>query len=308
MKTPTVEHAIWINSQPEQVWQALTQPEQIMPWFVPNLPFFTMTRDENGSLTIQMGETGVPLMRFEHLEPPSQVTIRTLPDDLISCTYTLDAANNGTNLKISANGFERLPEAGREDRTQKSRAAWLQTLQNLKAHLEGAALPFPNAYVAPLFGYWHESKETFSLERSIWIKASLEQVWQAVTDPAQIEGWFSPGTPWQLTALKVGGRLFAPDADTGAEKHTQIIETLEPPYRFVLRTPTDAEGKSEMTTYSLLAEAKGTRLTITHAGYEHKGEISRWGAMEQNTFGFGMVLQNTKAYVEGDRLPFPGGF
>jgi hypothetical protein len=30
--------------------------------------------------------------------------------------------------------------------------------------------------------------------------------------------------------------------------------------------------------------------------------------MEENTFGFGMMLDNLKAAVEGTSLPYPGGF
>jgi hypothetical protein len=30
--------------------------------------------------------------------------------------------------------------------------------------------------------------------------------------------------------------------------------------------------------------------------------------MEQDTFGLGMMLQNTKAHVEGKPLPFPWSF
>jgi len=30
--------------------------------------------------------------------------------------------------------------------------------------------------------------------------------------------------------------------------------------------------------------------------------------MEQNAFGFGMMLENVKAQIEGKSLPYPGGF
>jgi hypothetical protein len=30
--------------------------------------------------------------------------------------------------------------------------------------------------------------------------------------------------------------------------------------------------------------------------------------MEQNAFGFGMMLSNLKAQIEGEALPFPQGF
>jgi uncharacterized protein YndB with AHSA1/START domain len=223
-------------------------------------------------------------------------------------TYTLEEENNGTCVKVIMDGFEALPDHAREDRLGQSRSSWEKTFKNLKAYGEGTALPFPQAYVAPLFGYWREIKQTFALERSIWIDAPLERVWQAVTDPVQLEGWFSPGTAWQMSALEVGGKLYVLDAKTGAELHTQIIDAVEPPHRFVLHTPPDTSGKSEVTNYALREENGGTRLTIIHAGYERMTQETRWRAMEQNTFGFGMMLQNAKAFVEGKSLPVPSGF
>jgi hypothetical protein len=115
--------------------------------------------------------------------------------------------------------------------------------------------------VAALFGYRRESEKSFAVERSIWIAAPRQRVWSAITDPLQIEMWFSPGTSWKLTALEVGGRLFVPDPETGAD-----------------------------------------------SGYELLPEDERWNAMEQNAFGFGMMLENLRAYIEGEDLPSPGGF
>jgi uncharacterized protein YndB with AHSA1/START domain len=267
-----------------------------------------MKQEDDGKLTIMMGPMGIDIMRLEKHESPKHVTLRTLPDEIITVTYNLEAENSGTCVKVSMAGFEGFAEAAREDRLEQSRVAWEQTLKNLKAYAEGVALPFPKAYVAPLFGYWRDLKETFALERSIWMKAPITRVWQAITDPVQIESWFSPGTPWTMTALEPGGKLYIPDVKTGAETHTQIIEVVEPPYRFVIHTLPDVSGKSEKTIHTLREEEGGTRLTITNTGYERLTEELRWGTMEQNTFGFGTMLQNAKAFVEGKSLPVPGGF
>ena len=37
--------------------------------------------------------------------------------------------------------------------------------------------------------------ETMAVERSIWIKAPRQRIWQAVTDPEQLVQWFVPGLP-----------------------------------------------------------------------------------------------------------------
>jgi uncharacterized protein YndB with AHSA1/START domain len=308
MEKLKIEQSIWINTTRERVWQALTQPEKLMQWFIPNLPHASMKDDGHGTLTVYMGPMGMDVIRLEQLEPLRSVTVRALPDELITFSYTLEEENDGTCVKVTIDGFETLAEDAREDRIRQSNSSWETTFKNLKAYSEGTALPFPQAHVAPLFGYWREIKQTFAVERSIWIDAPIERVWQAVTDPVQIEGWFSPGTSWQMSALEVGGKLYVPDAKTGAELHTQIIDVVEPPHHFVINTLPDASGKSEATTHTLQEENGGTRLTIIHAGYERIREEIRWGAMEQSTFGFGMMLQNTKAFVEGKSLPFPAGF
>ena len=146
------------------------------------------------------------------------------------------------------------------------------------------------------------------LERMIWIAAPRERVWLAVTDPTQIEQWFSPGTSWTLTALEVGDRLFVPDPTTGAEQYTQVITVVEPPHRLVMRTVPELSGSLEVSTYTLTEEGDGTRLTITHAGYALLPADARRNAMEQNSVGFGMMLENVRAVVEGRPLPYPGGF
>ncbi|HEU5103014.1 MAG TPA: SRPBCC domain-containing protein [Roseiflexaceae bacterium] len=63
--------------------------------------------------------------------------------------------------------------------------------------------------------------EKLTVERSVWIDASRERVWQAVTDPKQIQQWYSPTTAWELSALEVGRRLFVCDPETGAEMYAQ---------------------------------------------------------------------------------------
>jgi uncharacterized protein YndB with AHSA1/START domain len=107
-----------------------------------------------------------------------------------------------------------------------------------------------------------------------------------------------------LSALEVGGRLFVRDPETGAEMYAQVIERVDPPHLLVMRT----EAGYEITTYALQEEQGGTRLTITHAGYEAAPDEARWNMMEQNAVGFGMMLENVQASIEGKNLPYPGGF
>lgn len=308
MEKLTVQRSIWIPAPRERVWQAVTEPEQVAQWLLPPALGAQMKRDTKGTFFVCLGDMEVPVAVLEAVRPPQQVTSRSLPDRLLATTYVLEEENGGTRVTVTMTGFEGLPADAREDRVKPSGAGWEKVLANLKAYVAGTELPFPEGYTAAIFGYRRQAKAMLAVERSIWIAAPRERVWQAITDPAQIEKWFSPGTLWTLSALEVGGRLFVHDPETGAERYTQVIELVDPPQRLVMRSVPEPPGTPDVTVYTLQAEQGGTRLTVTHSGYELAPEEARWSSMEQNSFGFGMMLENVQAYVEGKRLPYPQGF
>jgi uncharacterized protein YndB with AHSA1/START domain len=308
MEQLTVERSIWIDAPRERVWQAVTDPEHVAQWLLPPALGAQMKRDASGTLFMCMGGMEIPIAVLEAAKEPRHVTSRGLPDRLIATTYVLEEEHGGTRVTVTMTGFERLPADAREDRLAPSATAWEKALANLKAYVAGVELPYPQGYVAALFGYRREARATFAVERSIWIAAPRERVWRAIIDPAQVEAWFSPGTAWRLSALEVGGRLFVHNPETGAEMHAQVLELVDPPHRLVMRSVPEPSGTSQVTAYTLQEEQGGTRLTVTNSGYELAPEEARWSAMEQNAFGFGMMLANLQAHVEGQRLPYPGGF
>lgn len=308
MGTITVERSILIEAPRERVWQAIAEPEQMVQWFLPALPGAVLKRDDAGKLSVGLGPMEMGVMVFEAMEAPRTVVSRNIPDETLATTYSLNEEQNGTRVTVTMSGFESLPEDARHDRLNLSGSSWEQALDNLKAFVAGSDLPFPYAAIAPLFGYWREIKEKMAVERSIWIKAPRERVWQAVTDPVQVEKWFSPGTPWRLSALEVGGRLFVYNEETGTENYVQVIDVLEPPHKLVMRSEPEPPETTHVTVYQLDEEKGGTRFTIINMGYELEPEAVRWINMGQNTFGFGMMLENLKAAIEGVELPVPGGF
>lgn len=308
MEKLAVERSIWIDAPRERVWQAVTEPEQIPQWFLPAMPGMQMVRHDDGTLATRMGEMEVGIALFEVLDPPRKAASRSLPDRLLVTTYTLETENGGTRVTVTMTGFESLPEDARHDRLNVSGKAWEQALENLKAYAAGSELPFPQAAVAPLFGYFRESSEMIAIERSIWIKAPRERVWQALTDAAQVGQWFAPGTTFKTTGSEVGARLYVENPETGAEMYVQILERVDPPSRLVLRSQPEPPETPTVTSYSLTEENNGTRLTLTFSGYEKQPADVRGRNMEENAFGFGMMLSNIKAVIEGTPLPVPQGF
>lgn len=307
MSNQAVERSIWIDAPRDRVWQAVTEPEQIAQWFLPSFMGAQMRLADNGTLSISMGPMQADIARLEDMDPPRQVTSRGLPDQWLATTYSLAEDQGGTRVTVTMTGFDALPDAERHDRFQLSGTAWEKALQNLKAFIDGTPKPFDTeAGVAPLYGYWRAAKGKPTVERSIWINAPRERVWRAVTDPAQVGEWFSPGTQWRGTGLVVGGQFGVYNPETDSDMYIQIIDVVDPPHQFV--THSAPPEKPYVTAWTLTEEKGGTRLTLTYTGYELVPEAERWMNMEQNTFGFGMMLENLAAYIEGRSLPYPGGF
>lgn len=303
-----VERSIWIEAPRERVWQAVSEPAQMAQWFLPPVLGAEMKRNGDGKLLVSMGPMEIPVAVLEDSRPQQQLTTRSLPDGLITNTYILEDENGGTRVTVRMGGFERLSPDARQDRLGPSGESWEKALLNLKAYIAGAELPYPEGYVAALFGYRREAKKRYAVERSIWIRAPRERVWAALTDLKLVEQWFSPGTRWEVTAPEVGGRLFVPDPETGAQLYVNVIELLDPPHRLVLRSEATPPDVPHVTAYTLEEENGGTRLTLTDSGYELEPEDQRWGKMEQNAFGFGMMLDNLKAVAEGESVPYAMGF
>lgn len=315
MQQTTVEQRTQINAPLERVWEALTNPEQLAQWFTPALSVMgaTMQRDESDKLSIHFGEMGTDFAQLRIVEPQGEIAINGLPDNLLTVTYTLDSTLNDqqlvTNVTVDLSGFEALPADARDDRLELSQDGWAKTLANLKAYVEGTELPHPFTLTGSLFGYYRALDGRLALERSIWTATSPERVWEALVDPQQIQAWFSPNTVWQISSPDVGGKLYVTNEETGGEMYVEVIETFDAPNRLVTQAmpePPDTVVKTK--TYTLQEENRGTRVFLTLAGYEQEPEESRWGHMEQDSSGFGMMLQNTKAHLEGKALPFPWGF
>src|SRR5690242_8420085 len=126
------------------------------------------------------------------------------------------------------------------------------------------------------------------IERSIWIDASRERVWQAVTDPAQIAQWFAPGAEFSQRDNKIVVRMGGQDIEVA------VIEKVDPPHQLVTR------GLPEMTistTYTLEEENGGTRFTVTEAGLESVPVEARQKRMEQDGVGWELALGNLNAFI-----------
>ncbi len=136
--------------------------------------------------------------------------------------------------------------------------------------------------------------EKVTVERSIWIAAPRERVWQAVTDPAQIAQWFAPGTSFSQNGDTISVRTGETDMDVA------IIESVDPPRRITTR---NLPERLITTTYTLEEENGGTRFTVTETGFEALSADARKERLDQNGKGWERVLENLKAYLDDRSLP-----
>lgn len=137
-----IERNIWINAPRERVWQAVTDPAQIAQWFAPGAEFSVT----DNKISVRMGEADVEVAFIEVVDPPHQITTRSLPDMISATTYKLVEENGGTRFTVIETGLEALSEEARQQRLTEGGQGWELTLANLKAFIDGQALPRPEGF------------------------------------------------------------------------------------------------------------------------------------------------------------------
>lgn len=145
--------------------------------------------------------------------------------------------------------------------------------------------------------------EKADIERSIWIAAPRERVWQALTDPQQFQQWFSPSTPWAQSALEVGGKRYA----AGYEAQASIIQVVDPPREFTIRQESPEPPLTITMRYVLEEENGGTRLNFSQTFAGALDKAARQSMVNDYNGGWDLLFENLKAYSEGRALPFTEG-
>ena len=140
--------------------------------------------------------------------------------------------------------------------------------------------------------------ETVAVERSVLIDVPPKRVWQAITDPAQLEQWYAPGCAWEIPVLQVGATIKFHNTDTDIQLAT--IEALEPLQEFTLRWQLDpAHPGITLLNSFLLEEADGgTRVTISQAGYESLPDGMREEQLRQDADAYTAIAESLKNYLE----------
>jgi len=138
--------------------------------------------------------------------------------------------------------------------------------------------------------------EKMTVERTIWIAAPRERVWQAITDAKQIRQWWEDY--WEIPALEVGGTVKFGDED---DPMLATIAVVDRPREFAIQWPPQPQYHSidVFTRYVLEEENGGTRVTVSETGFEALPDDIRQQRFDSTAEGYTTVLASLKDYVEG---------
>ncbi|MCA0457779.1 MAG: SRPBCC domain-containing protein [Chloroflexi bacterium] len=148
--------------------------------------------------------------------------------------------------------------------------------------------------------------ESTAVERSIWVAVPPERAWQAVTEPQHLNQWYATFYHWDIPALAAGARVEFYNKDNHADMQVATITVVDPPREFTLRweSPTGYPATTLITSFLLNSEADGTRVTIHESGYETVPADERQQWLDATGNGYGMSVENLKAYLEGRPIPY----
>lgn len=135
--------------------------------------------------------------------------------------------------------------------------------------------------------------------RTIEVRAPIEVVWEALTDPRELTAWFGD------TAAFPDGTGAGASGTFGWRDHGDFparVERAEPPRVWAFRWGTPGEplrdDSSTVATFTLEETGAGTRLTVVETGFERLGDAAAVrAALEDNREGWTSELDELVALV-----------
>lgn len=118
-------------------------------------------------------------------------------------------------------------------------------------------------------------------------------VWKALTDPALLARWWAAGD-----VRAVVGHKFELDMGQWGQQPCEVL-AVEPERRLQYRFATDS--LDTIVTWELMPEGTGTRLRLTHEGFNLQSPIAR-RALEGMKPGWPRVLARLAAVLEEDQV------
>ena len=145
------------------------------------------------------------------------------------------------------------------------------------------------------------AKDNENVEFSITVKATVEEIWRALTDPDDLENWWSDEV---VLEPKVGGKFReAWEDDAGNEQLASgKVLSLDPKksISFTWKEKSwDAEAVTQCT-YTIENKGKTRSLTVTQTGWDSLPEKARAKAIKDFQLGWKYHMQELKAYLDDE--------
>ena len=143
------------------------------------------------------------------------------------------------------------------------------------------------------------------IEKVVELAATVERVWEALTDHRQFGEWFRVRLDGPFAVGKTtSGYMTFPGHEH--VKWTSVTQEMTPERRFVFSWPPSAVdpeteyGADAKVTVEFVLEPSevGTRLTITESGFDHFPVRKRLDILRSNTEGWDIQADNIAEYLE----------
>jgi uncharacterized protein YndB with AHSA1/START domain len=296
-QTDRIEKQAILRAPLERVWKAISDSQEFGAWFKARFrgPFIA-GESVNAEFT-EPGHVGRPfVVRVEAMEPQRLLAFRWRPhdfggagDNFADSTLVqmfLEAHPEGTLLRIVESGFENLPAGERETQLRGNDEGWAEQMERVSAYVSG----------------------TDRIEKAITLRAPMERVWRAISEPEQFAAWFGldaagasfePGSSatMKLTApSEYAGRPFT--IEIVSKEAGRLFAFRWHPY--ALDPSVDYSGEpTTLIEFLLEPDGQGTLLTVTESGFNQVPEQRRAKAFEMNNHGWGVQVGRIKEYVGG---------
>ena len=141
MEMLAVERAIWINANRENVWRAITDPEQLEQWYAPGCPWEIPALQVGTTVKFYNTDTDIQFARIEVVDPLQEFTLRWQfdeedPNTTLVNTFRLEEENDGTRVTMTQAGYESLPEGVRQQQIEQDEEAYTAIVEGLKGYVE----------------------------------------------------------------------------------------------------------------------------------------------------------------------------
>ena len=136
------------------------------------------------------------------------------------------------------------------------------------------------------------------IERTIDLAQPPQRVWEALTSPEGLGGWFGDCA---TVDLRPGGTAYVEWDDENGSKATLTISVVEPPTRFAWTWGIQGLPRIPSAPYLRRvhpqAERRGTRLTVTESGFAQVPEDLLETAYQGNVEGWRKELAELADYL-----------